>query len=599
MVETVRVPPVDYTSRDYAGVRSSLISLIPFFTDEWTDFNPSDPGITLLDMTAWVSDVLHYYIDRMAGESYLDTAITPEAVTALTRLIDYTPSGPSPAVVTLVITVPSTATATSDYTIPAGTRATTGVVEFETDRDLTIPVGATAGSVSATQGQTIGSAAPSGESVGISDGLPFQVMSLTKTPAISSTVRVFVDEASSGTWTEWSLVDTFVDSLAADRVYKLSREPDGVVAIEFGDGVTGAVLPFGAPVQVAYRIGGGESGNVGAGTVKTFVSSLPGGVSATVSNAQSAAGGSNGQTIAQVKQDAPKALRALHRAVSLDDYRSLAVNVAGVQAAASRWNNTRQLVEVAVASGSGLVSDLVKENVRAELDAKDGVGLGLDMIDPTLVLINITGTVVVRDTASRSAVQALLDAALDAFFTIGQADEESNFDRDVFESDITALIDNLDGVDHLDVIRLSRTATQDGSSWASTQAVVTVSVGVDNDIEQDITVTLPVDLVVGSDVAYEVRGSKTGLEALSGTAVFDDGSGNNGVSFKLEADNTDVSIIILFPTAAAILAETAIAPQGGDVLVITVGKHRGNQTLGALEIRRKGTIALTITGGTA
>lgn len=36
--------------------------------DDWTDFNESDPGITLLELFAYLTDALTYYIDAIAAE---------------------------------------------------------------------------------------------------------------------------------------------------------------------------------------------------------------------------------------------------------------------------------------------------------------------------------------------------------------------------------------------------------------------------------------------------------------------------------------------------------------------------------------------------
>jgi hypothetical protein len=597
--DVVRTPPIDYSSRDYVAIKSDLVSLVQFFTPEWTDWNESDPGIVILSLLAAMGDALHYYVDRMAAESFLDTAITPEAVVALARQIDYTPSGPAPAIVTLTIAVPASATVSEDYVIPAGTRVTTGTVEFETDEDLTIPAGQRSGDVTATQGKTIGSVPPDGEESGTADGLPFQTFSLSQVPAVAASVRVFIDEAAAGDFREWGRVESFVDESATARIFVLSRRSDGVVLVHFGDGTTGRIPPTGAPIQVAYRIGGGESGNVGAGTIETFLSSLPGGVSATVTNAEAAEGGSSGQSLAQVKRAAPRALRSLHRAVTLEDYENLALSISGVQAASAAWYGAEQQVRVAVAGADGIATSTLKAEVQALLEDRTAQGMSVLVVDPTLVEIDISGTVVVEPEASRTAVQALIDDALVEFFTIGTEDGQSNFGEDVHESDIVALIDGIEGVDHFDLTRLSRSPTIDLTNLAAKATEVVGSVGADNDTEQTLTLTLAIDFVLGDDVSYDVSGTRSGTIATPGTAVFDDGTGDNGEPFVLQEEDVDVSLTVLFPTLAAIQAGTAIAPQPGDTIVVKVGKFRGNQTLSADEIRRQGTVALTITGGVA
>ena len=43
---------------------------------EWTDHTDSDPGIALLELFAYVGDLLSSYADRIADESYLGTGLS-------------------------------------------------------------------------------------------------------------------------------------------------------------------------------------------------------------------------------------------------------------------------------------------------------------------------------------------------------------------------------------------------------------------------------------------------------------------------------------------------------------------------------------------
>jgi hypothetical protein len=43
------VPQVDYTSRDYEAIREDLIALIPNFAPKWTNRDPADFGMTMID----------------------------------------------------------------------------------------------------------------------------------------------------------------------------------------------------------------------------------------------------------------------------------------------------------------------------------------------------------------------------------------------------------------------------------------------------------------------------------------------------------------------------------------------------------------------
>jgi hypothetical protein len=40
---------------------------------DWTDHTDSDPGVALLELFAYVGELLSTYADRVADEAYLDT----------------------------------------------------------------------------------------------------------------------------------------------------------------------------------------------------------------------------------------------------------------------------------------------------------------------------------------------------------------------------------------------------------------------------------------------------------------------------------------------------------------------------------------------
>ncbi|HXK77320.1 MAG TPA: hypothetical protein PKY19_02415 [Oscillospiraceae bacterium] len=56
----LQVPKLD--DLDYKKLFERARGMIPALTDEWTDFNLSDPGITTLQTFAWLYDSLNYYL---------------------------------------------------------------------------------------------------------------------------------------------------------------------------------------------------------------------------------------------------------------------------------------------------------------------------------------------------------------------------------------------------------------------------------------------------------------------------------------------------------------------------------------------------------
>ena len=123
----LEVPELD--DQRYEALRKAALQRLPTHTADWTDHNAHDPGITILELLAWLIESHSYQIDQ----------VTEEHRRAYLRLLGTKPRRPTPATVQLAIDPPSDA----HPMIPAGTPI---VVEppdrdiriFETDREVAL-----------------------------------------------------------------------------------------------------------------------------------------------------------------------------------------------------------------------------------------------------------------------------------------------------------------------------------------------------------------------------------------------------------------------------------------------------------------------------
>src|SRR5664279_3209339 len=100
---------VDYMARDYDSLLQAMYDLVPSKLPQWTDFNnKADFGNVLLEVFAHIGDILSYYQDRVANESFLGTAQTRRSIIEHLRLIGYQLSTAVPAAASLDVTVPAT-----------------------------------------------------------------------------------------------------------------------------------------------------------------------------------------------------------------------------------------------------------------------------------------------------------------------------------------------------------------------------------------------------------------------------------------------------------------------------------------------------------
>jgi len=269
MADINYIPQVDYTSKDYASIRDDMLGQITDVFPEWTNRDPADFGIVLIELFAYMGDILSYYIDRSANEAFMTTASQRDSVLYLARLLGYNPS----TVVASTVTLTFSNSTASTIDVPIGTQiatsaSTTGGTQiiFETDAAVTVPakVGTVNGTitVTATQGQTV-----TEELAPTSTGEINQTRELTYSPLIQNSIDIV---AGASPFTE---VAYLIDYNNYDPVFVVQTRADGVSFVVFGDGISGRIPATGATITATYRIGGGTVGNVGAGLIKSIIKS--------------------------------------------------------------------------------------------------------------------------------------------------------------------------------------------------------------------------------------------------------------------------------------------------------------------------------------
>ncbi|MGC5328270.1 putative baseplate assembly protein [Brevibacillus sp. SYSU BS000544] len=121
-------------------------------------------------------------------------------------------------------------------------------------------------------------------------------------------------------WVKWMPVDDLKESNAADRHYEIDRV---FGRIQFGDGIHGAVPPIGTDnMKANFRTGGGARGNVGPQAITTLQTSIA--FVDSVSNPEAAEGGCDTESMEQALKRGPQMLKHQDRAVTLQDFESLA-----------------------------------------------------------------------------------------------------------------------------------------------------------------------------------------------------------------------------------------------------------------------------------
>lgn len=499
------VPSVDYTSRDYTSILADMTKLIPNFSPTWTNRDPADFGMTLLELFAYMGDILNYYIDRAANESFITTATQRQSVLELAALLGYTPTNASASTVTLTF---QNSTG-SNITIPAKTQvatslvanSTTSQVIFETDSELTIPakVGAVNGSatVTATQGETV-----SNEIIGVSDGTANQTFSLFNKSVINKSIVITISGIN------YTQVEYLIDSSGYSSVFSATTDAEDVTYITFGDSISGRIPPNGAQIYATYRIGGGVIGNVASNTIKYIInvpnSTIPAGL--TVSNQDiyisgdgAATGGADAESTNSIRINAPLSIRAINRAVSLSDYSYLTVQVSGVSKAISSADvYTSVTIYIAPSGDPGVASDNVTptavfNNVATAVEAylvdKAPANTTITFQPPKYAGVKLEVSITVGPQSSQSAVTNAVKAALVDLF----AYDNVLFNDTIYVSDVYNAINSVSGVANQRIIKMVRTdedQTFTISNKALTSNVATLTTGTTHNLTVGQTVSI-------------------------------------------------------------------------------------------------------------
>jgi len=106
-----KLQSIKYTSRDFDSIRKDLENYAKrYYSDTYKDFNKASFGSLMLDTVAYIGDILSFYVDYQANESFLNTAIEYDNVLRLANQMGFklTTSPSSYGVLTFYIQVPGT-----------------------------------------------------------------------------------------------------------------------------------------------------------------------------------------------------------------------------------------------------------------------------------------------------------------------------------------------------------------------------------------------------------------------------------------------------------------------------------------------------------
>jgi len=416
---------LDYTDKDFDSLRERLFALVRTVFPEWSDRSVANFGNILLELYAFVGDVLGFYLDNHANESRIVTATQRRSLISLCKLIAYEPTTAAAATADIVFSMSSVMP--GNVTIPAGTVIGTLDVVDPVDFQLLTPAVIPAGQLSATHAVE---QSASSEDTFTSSRLPDQEFALAATPFLDGSTLIV---ASNGAYTP---VTNFLASSSSDRHYVVLVDQNGQARVRFGSGINGAI-PVGT-IDVTYKTGGGSRGNVLENTIRrivgAFTDSFGSPVTVLVNNPLRASNGLNAQTEAQIRALAPPSIRAPRNSVAREDFVINAKRVPGVARALMATSNEDAGIQentgdlYIIPAGGGLPSSALKALVTTMVTVTYPPTLTflVTVKDPVLKTVDATAVIYLVRGAVAATVKAAVLSNLATFFAVLNPDGTEN-----------------------------------------------------------------------------------------------------------------------------------------------------------------------------
>lgn len=449
-------PILNYASYEFTDLVQQFQDRIKL-TDSWKDIYRSGTGQTLIELIAYALNVGLYYTERRATESYLPTARLMSSVKNLVSLLNYQPKRKSSAIGNLTFSL-----AVSQLTtvfIPKYTECqSVSGIKYLTNEEATIEKGQTSVTVDSIQGRLV-TVEVSASGATTQEYLINSTSVENNADSTNRTIRVTVNSE------DWTIVDSFIDSDASSKHYRVINDQDGTVTIQFGDGVNGLIPESGDGIVMQYIESDGLSGNVAnAGVINTINSTLYDedsvAATVTVTNPGSFLGGDDEESMEEIRYEAPRVFRTGQRAVTKDDYITIIENYPGV-ANVNVWGETEEAAAAGVSSvismrGIARISMILQDWLTADATFKAIISDYLytnyaelttryEFIEPVILYVMPKVVLRVQDGHSLSNTQTLVDAAIAEQFVLGDTTKLGTI---VKYSSVLGAITDVDGVSY-------------------------------------------------------------------------------------------------------------------------------------------------------
>ena len=436
---------------DFNSIKTNFTTYLQS-QDTFKDYNFQGSALsTLLDVLAYNTQYNAYYLNMVANEMFLDSALQRSSVVSQAKLLNYTPK--SAIAPQAIINFTANGVIDTTFTLPRFTNFSSEAVagvnyNFVTTDTVTVNVS----SGTATLNNLVLKQGVPGTYTYAVDSTtnPTYTFEIPDANIDTTTIKVIVQQSSSNTAFEnYSPAANFLTLTPSSLVYFLQEGLNGNYQIYFGDGVLGKQLSDNNLVVVSYISTKGIA-SVGANNF-VLMDSIPTLSTHRITPVVPAANGGSRESIDSIKYQAPKSYSAQNRAVSKEDYitiiqqNNLGVSFDAVNVWGGEQNIPPVFGQVFIAlkpKGAYSLTDTQKQRLISEVIKPISVlTVEPTIVDPDYTYIKSTVNVVYdpkKTTLTANGITSSVKTAINTFATTNL----NNFNSTFSSSDLILKIQN-------------------------------------------------------------------------------------------------------------------------------------------------------------
>ena len=383
------------TELDFDSIKTNLKEYLRS-QSQFTDYDFEGSGLNiLLDVLAYNTHYMSYYLNMVGNEMFLDSAILRNSVVSHAKHLNYTPTSMrgATAIVDIVVEDTTPVSGLSTITLPKysifqsqqidGKNYTFVNTDTHSATKNVFSNTYTFSNVAITQGERLT------YNVFVDGSNTKRRFLIPEANIDTSTLLVTVQNSSVDlTRTTYFLADDTTSLDSNSKVYFLEESNENQYTLYFGDGYIGKYLSDGNIVQLIYlATNGDESNKANSFTLTTPINSFS---NVVVNSISASAGGASRDTIDRIKFLAPKFYASQNRAITKDDYGTLLLKDYPNIESISVWGGEENdpvvygKVFISMKPRSGyVITDIEKDRIIRELIAnRNAITVTPEIVDP-------------------------------------------------------------------------------------------------------------------------------------------------------------------------------------------------------------------------